>query len=284
MPLLNLWNQPIVLVDLFMINETPNICYFRFIFSAYSTLFFKLIQIIFSPKLYFYRYHRWCLDVTQTLVFSVYCFLSCTFYVAVKKKNLLNVRKVVCQWSLKGHFGQWIDIHWICQSRIRQGIYTVSRCWVIIGNASCLLSPGIRVWQCWAMARLTKIYNGELRHSSFPHLPPGVAYRLASLGNDNVKYVWAKSSQVLESDSGRLVGDIHVRHSLLPFMSIGLFQKKFKQGVGQGYIYFSKKRPLGFVDLSLYPYKKSFYPWKFPKILIHPLEISRLKIQDPWKA
>ena len=43
MPVLNLLNQPIVLVDLFMINETPNICYFGFIFSAYSTLFFKLI-------------------------------------------------------------------------------------------------------------------------------------------------------------------------------------------------------------------------------------------------
>ena len=37
MPLLNLLNQPIVLVDLFMINITPNISYFRFIFLAYFT-------------------------------------------------------------------------------------------------------------------------------------------------------------------------------------------------------------------------------------------------------
>ena len=43
MPLLNSLNQPIVLVDLFMINMTPTIFYFRFIFSVYSTLFFKLI-------------------------------------------------------------------------------------------------------------------------------------------------------------------------------------------------------------------------------------------------
>ena len=35
MLLLNLFNQPIVLVDLFMINITPSIFYFRFIFSAY---------------------------------------------------------------------------------------------------------------------------------------------------------------------------------------------------------------------------------------------------------
>ena len=41
MPLLNLLNQLIVLVHLFMINVTPNIFYFRFIFSAYSTLLFK---------------------------------------------------------------------------------------------------------------------------------------------------------------------------------------------------------------------------------------------------
>ena len=47
MPLLNLLNQPIVLVDLFMINITPNISYVRFIFSGCSTLFFNLILIIF---------------------------------------------------------------------------------------------------------------------------------------------------------------------------------------------------------------------------------------------
>ena len=41
MLLLNLLIQPIVLVDLFMINITPNIFYFRFIFSAY--FIFKLI-------------------------------------------------------------------------------------------------------------------------------------------------------------------------------------------------------------------------------------------------
>ena len=43
MPLLNLWNQPMVLVDQFMINITSTIFYFRFIFSVYPTLFLKLI-------------------------------------------------------------------------------------------------------------------------------------------------------------------------------------------------------------------------------------------------
>ena len=87
MPLLNLLNQPIVLVDLFMINITPTIFYFRFIFSVYSTLFFKLILIIFSPGLCSWRYHRWYLAGTQPLVCSVYCFLSCTFAVVIKKKK-----------------------------------------------------------------------------------------------------------------------------------------------------------------------------------------------------
>ena len=87
MPLLNLLNEPIVLVDLFMINIAPTISYFRFIFSVYSTLFFKLILIIFSPGLCSWRYHRWCLAGTQPLVCSVYCFLSCNFYVVIKKKK-----------------------------------------------------------------------------------------------------------------------------------------------------------------------------------------------------
>ena len=63
----------------------------------------------------------------------------------LNRQNLLNITKVFCQWSLKGHFGQWIDIQWICWSRISQGIYTASKCREVIGNASCLLSPGICV-------------------------------------------------------------------------------------------------------------------------------------------
>ena len=43
MSLLNLLNQPIALVDLFKINTATTIFYFRFIFSVYPTLFFKLI-------------------------------------------------------------------------------------------------------------------------------------------------------------------------------------------------------------------------------------------------
>ena len=90
-PLLNLFNQPIVFVDLFMINITPTIFYFRFIFLVYLPLLFKLICIILSPGMCSWQYHRWCLAGTQTLVCSVYCFLSCTFYVVTKKKNCIVV-------------------------------------------------------------------------------------------------------------------------------------------------------------------------------------------------
>ena len=31
----------------------------------------------------------------------------------LNRRNELNMTKVVYQWSLKGHSGQWIDIHWI---------------------------------------------------------------------------------------------------------------------------------------------------------------------------
>ena len=87
MPLLNLLNQAIVLVDLFIINITPTNSYFRFYFSVYSTLFFKLLQINFFPRLCFWQYHRWCYAGLQPLVYSFYCFLSCNFYVVIKKKK-----------------------------------------------------------------------------------------------------------------------------------------------------------------------------------------------------
>ena len=35
---------------------------------------------------------------------------------------------------------------------------------VVIGSASCFLSPRILVSQCEAVTRLTSIYNGELPH------------------------------------------------------------------------------------------------------------------------
>ena len=37
-------------------------------------------------------------------------------------QNLLSMIKVTSKWSLKGHFGQWIDTHWICWSRIKSVI------------------------------------------------------------------------------------------------------------------------------------------------------------------
>ena len=49
-----------------------------------------------------------------------------------------------------------------------------------------------------------------------------------------------------QPDLGRLVGDMYARHSLPPFMSIGLFQEKSKQRGGGGglimiHIYISEK-------------------------------------------
>ena len=72
-------------MDLFMINITRNTFYVSFIFSAYCS--FKIIYIIFAPGLCSWRYHSCCLAGTQPLVYSVHCFLSCTFYVVIKKKK-----------------------------------------------------------------------------------------------------------------------------------------------------------------------------------------------------
>ena len=109
-----------------------------------------------------------------------------------------------------------------------------------------------------------------LRHSFIPPLSPGVAYHLASLGNDCLKYIWTKSSYVPKSDLGRLVGDMHVRHSLPPFMSIGLFQEKSKEGVEWWYIYISGET-LGiyiFVTLTL---ENKLPPLEIPQICAAPL-------------
>ena len=111
MSLLNLLNQPIVLVDLFMINITPTIFYFRFIFSVYSTLFFKLILIIFSPGLCSWRYHRWCLAGTQPLVCSVYCFLSYNFYVVIKKIKYISLAGIPEKWEKLTSTSQKISFH-----------------------------------------------------------------------------------------------------------------------------------------------------------------------------
>ena len=53
-------------------------------------------------------------------------------------KSLLSMVPKKTLWAVDGH--------WICRSIISQGIYTVRRCRVVIGNTSCLLSPGICVW------------------------------------------------------------------------------------------------------------------------------------------
>ena len=116
---------------------------------------------------------------------------------------------------------------------------------------------------------------------SFFHFPPGVAYHSTSLGNDCVKYIWANSNQVPESDFNRLFGDMNVRHSLPPLISIGLFQKKSKETppppprslrVGVDDIYIFLKKLLEFIDLSLYPClkKTSFHDWLFHKLVLHP--------------
>ena len=37
----------------------------------------------------------------------------------LNRQNFLSVINFTCQWSLKGHLGQWIDTHWICWSRMK---------------------------------------------------------------------------------------------------------------------------------------------------------------------
>ena len=87
MPLLNLLNQLIVLVDLFMINITPNIFYFRFVFLAYY---------IFSVNLDYFFSRAVFLAISPLVpcgntALSLQCvFLSCSFYVVIKKKNTFS--------------------------------------------------------------------------------------------------------------------------------------------------------------------------------------------------
>ena len=78
-------NQSIVLVDLFIINITQNIYYFRFIFST-NFIFYVNLDYFFSGACS-WSYHCWCLAETQALVCSVYRFLSCTFYAVIKGKK-----------------------------------------------------------------------------------------------------------------------------------------------------------------------------------------------------
>ena len=69
----------------------------------------------------------------------------------LNRQNLLSVIKFTCQWSLKGHFGQSGDLY--CK-----------QVGVVICSAFWFLSPGIYVWQCGAVARLTLSYKGVFSH------------------------------------------------------------------------------------------------------------------------
>ena len=128
------------------------------------------------------------------------------------------------------------------------------------------------------VARLTEVYNRELRHSFILPLPPSVAYHSTSLGNDCVKYIWANSNQVPESNLGRLVGDIHVRHSLPSFISIGLFQKKIQRG-GEGLMIYTNflKKPLGIYRCFTLPLENKLSLLEIPHIRAPPLRNSKTK-------
>ena len=58
--------------------------FFISILLSQLILFFKLIRLL---GMCFWRYHRWCCSGTQPLVWSAYYFLSCTFYIVIKKKK-----------------------------------------------------------------------------------------------------------------------------------------------------------------------------------------------------
>ena len=63
---------------------------------------------------------------------------------------------------------------------------------------------------------------------------------------------------------------------------LGYSRKNPKKGWVDDICTFLKK-PLEFIYMSLYSYKTRFPPWKFPKFVLHSLEIPRPKIQDQWK-
>ena len=64
---------------------------------------------------------------------------------------------------------------------------------------------------------------------------------------------------------------MHVRHSLPPFMSIGLFQEKSKEGVGWWYIYISEKT-LGIYIFVTLPLENKLSPLEISQICATPIE------------
>ena len=75
---------------------------------------------------------------------------------------------------------------------------------------------------------------------------------------------------------------MHVRHSLPPFMSIGLFQKHSKEGVGELCIYISEKNPLN-LYICILPLKNKLSPLEIPQICPTPLGNSKTKNLRPME-
>ena len=76
-------------------------------------------------------------------------------------------------------------------------------------------------------------------------------------------------------------------------LGIGLFQKKSKQGERRGGHAFFKKTPPVTLALEISD-KTKHQPWKFHKIMLHPLEVlrkntkthgisTRFLLDHPWK-
>ena len=85
------------------------------------------------------------------------------------------------------------------------------------------------------------------------------------------------------SDLDRLVGDMHVRHSLPPFMSIGLFRKKFKDGRGLRHKYFFRKKTFEiytFITLSL---ENKVSPLEIAYIFGKPFRNSKTETPRPME-
>ena len=91
-----------------------------------------------------------------------------------------------------------------------------------------------------------------------------------------------KSSWVPKYDLGRLFREIHVRHSLPPFMSIGLFQEKFWKVVGWWYKYISEKT-LGIYIFVTLPLENKLSPLEIPQICATPVGDSKPKNPGPMQ-
>ena len=94
--------------------------------------------------------------------------------------------------------------------------------WVLTSRFDIIIIPKKRL----VFSKLSDKFSPNQQNSSKQAASPNLQI---SMTDDSVKYIWAKLSQ-LSLILAAWWGTLHARHSLPPFMSIGLFEKNSKQG------------------------------------------------------